>query len=141
MIVRVLDGGQTTIEDVDAACELIERMLAQYPAIALVVIVEHGTPVPVLGVTRYTAERFGAYGDRLLLGACMLGLGFWARTAFTSMTRAVRLTSAVTVVLETSLESFARQLASELVGLDPGALVALFEQQRAELRTQRASVV
>lgn len=140
LMVRVLDGGPTTVEDVDLACELIERMLQQYPAIALLVIVEHGTPVPSLAVRRYSAERFGSHGDRLLLGVCMLGLGFWAKTAFNSMTFALRFTGAMTVLLDTNLEKFAGQLAYELVGLDPDDLVALFEQQRAQLQAQRAPI-
>jgi hypothetical protein len=140
LMVRVLDGGPTSVEDVDSACELIERMLAHYPAIVLVVIVEHGTPVPSLAVRRYTAERFGSYGDRLLLGVCMLGLGFWAKAALNSMTAALRFTSAMTVLLETNLESFAQQVTNELVGLDPVDLVGLFEQQRAHLRANRVSL-
>jgi hypothetical protein len=140
LMVRVLDGGPSTIEDVDLACELLEQMLEQYPAIALVVIVEHGTPVPPIAVFRYTTERFGAYGDRVLLGSCLLGLGFWAKTALSSMTTALRFTGTLTVLTETNLESLARQLSFELVGLDPADLVAFFEQQRALLRAHRDSL-
>lgn len=140
LIVRVVDGGPTSIESIDAACELIEQMLQQYPAIALLVIVEHGTPVLPLAVRRHAAERFGAYGARVLLGVCMLGLGFWAKAAFNSMTMALRFTGPVTLLLEYDVASFARQVSYELVGVDPDALVALVEQQRHELRARAASV-
>lgn len=141
LMVRVLDGGPTTVEDVDLACKLVERLLEQHPTVASVAIVEHGTPVVSLAVNRYAAERFGSYGDRLLVGVCMLGLGFWAKAAFNSMTVALRFTDAMTLLLDTNLESFARQLADELVGLDPAELVAFFEQQREHMRAHRESVV
>jgi hypothetical protein len=44
------------------------------------------------------------------------------------------------VLTETNLESLARQLSFEHVGLDPDDLVALFEQQRALLRAHRDSL-
>jgi hypothetical protein len=140
LMVRVLDGGPTTIDDVDLACELIEQLLERHPTIALVVIVEHGTPAASLTVNRYAGDRFGSYGDRVLLGVCMLGLGFWAKAAFNSVTAALRFT-AMTALLDTSLESLARRMSDELVGLDPDDLVAFFEQQRAHLRAQRVAAV
>ena len=140
LMVRVLDGGSTTLEDVDLACQVIDRLLERHPTVASVVIVEHGTPTAPVAVNRYAAERFGSYGDRLLVGVCMLGLGFWAKAAFNSMTVALRFTDAITLLLDTNLEGLARQLADELIGLDPDDLVAFFEQQREHMRAQREPV-
>lgn len=141
LLVRVLDGGTTTVEDVDRACVLIDWMLERYPTVALVVIVEHGTPLVPLAVNRYAAERFGSYGARLVTGVCLLGLGFWAKAALNSMLVVLRFTDTNTVLIDTSLENFARQMVYELVGLDPDELVAFFEQQRAHLRAHRELVV
>jgi hypothetical protein len=132
VLVRLLDGGTTTVEDVDRACELFDRMLEQHATIAVFVVVEHGTPLPPNSVRSYVGERFGAYGDRVANGICMLGLGFWAKAAYSAVTMMVRLSGMSGVVLETDLERAASRLALDLVGLDGKGLVAFCEQLRAQ---------
>jgi hypothetical protein len=135
VLVRLLDGGPTTIEDIDLACEVLDRMLERHSTIGVFVVVEHGTPVPPASVRSYVGERFGAYGDRVVNGVCMLGLGFWAKAAFAAVTTMVRLSGVSTFVLETNLERATSRLALELVGVDAEGLVEFCEQ----LRAQRAS--
>jgi hypothetical protein len=132
VLVRLLDGGTTTIEDIDRACEVLDRMLERHSAIAVFVVVEHGTPVPPATVRSYVGERFGAYDERVVNGVCMLGLGFWAKAAFSAVTTMVRLSGLSTFVLETNLERAASRLALELIGLDAQGLVEFCEQLRAE---------
>jgi hypothetical protein len=136
VLVRYLDGGATTIEDVDFACGVFDRMLEQHRAIAVMVVVEHGTPLPPVSVGNYTAERFGAYTNRVVFGVCMLGLGFWAGAAHTTMTLMMRILGKSTIVLDTNLEAAASRMALEFVGLDAQELVAFCKQ----LRSQRATV-
>lgn len=132
VIVRYLDGGPTTTGDVDHACRVFDDMLERHPAIAVLVVVEHGTPVPPAAVSSYIAERFGAYDDRAVFGVCMLGLGFWSSAAYAAMTMIVRLLGRSTVVLDTNLEAAASRMALELVGLDPKQLVDFCEQLRSQ---------
>jgi hypothetical protein len=137
VLVRFLDGGSTTLEDIDFACELFDRMLERHSAIAVLAVIEHGTPVPPHAVRVYNGERFGSYGDRVVIGVCMLGLGFWAKAAYAAVTMIMRFSSKkTTTVLETNLEALASRMALELVGLDPEGLVEFCEQ----IRSQRAAV-
>jgi hypothetical protein len=137
VLVRLLDGGPTTIEDVDLACAVFDRMLERHSTIGAFVVVEHGTPVPPVSVRHYVGERFGAYADRMVSGVCMLGLGFWAKAAYAAVTMMVRLAGKSTVVLDTNLERAASRLALELVGVDPEGLVEFCEQLRAQRAQSR----
>ena len=79
VLIRVLAGVATEIEDTVRACELLDDMLTRYSAVASLAIVEHGTPIPSLAVRRFTAERFASYGPRLVSGVAFMGMGFWAK--------------------------------------------------------------
>jgi hypothetical protein len=132
VLIRVLNGATTEIEDVDFGCALFDAMLERYPAIATLAVVEHGTPIPSAAVRRYTAERFGSYAPRLIVGAVFLGLGFWASASLAATSLFMRVLGKQNGMIETSLEEIARKLSLELVGLDPDALVAFIEQLRAQ---------
>jgi hypothetical protein len=136
VLVRYLDGGPTTSEDIDYACGVFDRMLERHPTIAVLVVIEHGTPVPSVSVRSYTAERFGAYNDRVVYGVCMLGLGFWASAAYAALTMIIRNLGKATVVMDTNLEATASRMALELVGLDAKQLVEFCEQLRSQLDDQ-----
>lgn len=129
LLIRVVTGGQSSKQRFDRARELIEATLERYPAVALVVIVEHGAPTPPPEVRARMAEGFTQYGDRLVVAFALLGLGFWASAA-ARIVRGFARAGGQLYLHDTKLEGIAEQLARELVGLDPASIVALCEQVR-----------
>ena len=131
VVIRVLRGVETRAVDIDDACTLFEALLERYPAITCVAVVEHGTPIPSPEIRRYSAERFGSFGSRLVIGIVFLGLGFWASTSLAAAALVMRLVRQ-DIIVETSVEALTTKLALEFVGLDGEGLAATIEALRAD---------
>lgn len=135
VLVRVLDGEALSCDHVDRACEILDEMLTRFAAVGLVLVLEHGTPLMDPETVRYIRERFDPYGDRVVVVPIVLGLGFWRSAVLRAAAQFPK--SGHTVLPSVSLEHGAEALARELVGIDPGAIIAVCEQLRLRLRCQR----
>ena len=74
-----------------------------------------------------------AYDGRLVLSVAVLGLGFWASAMRGSIGALVRVVSRGDVWLEGSVERAIARLTTDLVGLDPDAIAAVYHELWDEL--------
>jgi hypothetical protein len=132
LLLRALDGAATTDESVERLATLVERLLVRWPIIAVLVVVEHGTPRPTPEIRRRIDEALGRYSERIVMGYVFLGLGFWTADAreFAAERAA---TLPMPVFVELSVHELATRIGHELVGVDPELIVRSFEKLRSEL--------
>ena len=133
MIVGALDGEGTNPEDIDIIIEVIETLLERYPAVALLLAIEHGTPKPAADERQRMQATLNRHGDRLVVGYAFCGLGFWASAIRTVLIGISRL-AGTTVIAHDSVEATAQHIARELIGIDPEVMITMCEELRAELR-------
>lgn len=132
LFLRILNGAVTTNTCVDRLLKQLDDMLERWPIVAIIVVVEHGTPHATPEIRRRVDTDLRRYGDRIVVGYALLGLGFWGVDAKQfGAERAAEL--ATEVYVESSLVALAGRLAFDLVGVDPGVIVSTCEQLRAEL--------
>jgi len=132
LLLRVVRGGSTTDEAVDRLVEMLEGMLARWPAVGVLIIVEHGTPRPTPEIRRRVDAVLRRHGERVVIGYAFLGLGFWSFEAREfAAERAAALGEPVFV--EVDVEQLARRMSLELVGIDPERIVRTVAQLQADL--------
>ena len=131
VVFRIINGARTDVEDVARVFEIVDGILERQAAAGLFVAVEHGSPLPSAEVRRFVGERMPLYGERLVVGYALTGLGFWASAARLFTVGLAKL-GRITTIIESSTEAIAERMALELVGLDGQALARRVE----ELRTQ-----
>ena len=133
LMLRVLGGIETTHESVDRLLAMLDRILARWPLVGVLVLVEHGTPKPSPEIRRRVDDELRRYGDRIVVGYAFLGLGFWNADAREfAAERAASL--GVTVFATATVRELATRVSLELVGVDPEAVERTCEQLRSELR-------
>jgi hypothetical protein len=135
-LIRVIDGGPTRVADMEQIHALASERLAELPALGLLAVVHHGSPVPEPAAIRRVAQLFGPIQERLSVGMAIVGLGFWAsasRTIAATMARA----RPRNIVVEPTVEATAERMALDLVGLDAEGLVAAYEQLHARMQAAR----
>lgn len=132
VVIRVVGQIDTTIESIRAVYTTIEAVQRQYPIAGMLVVVEHGAPVPNSDVRRYIDDQLVQHADRLITGYAMLGLGFWAEQARTFAADRSQL-QGCTILVDINLEQLAERMARELVGIDPQQLTQACELLRASL--------
>ena len=132
LMLRVLAGIETTHESVDRLLALLDRLLARWPLVGVLVLVEHGTPRPSPEIRRRVDDELRRYGDRVVIGYAFLGLGFWTADAREfAAERAAAL--GVTVFAASSVRELATRVGLEMLGVDAELLERSCEQLRAEL--------
>ena len=132
LMLRVLNGIETTHESVDRLIAMLDRLLARWPLVGVLVLVEHGTPRPSPEIRRRVDDELRRYGDRIVNGYAFLGLGFWTADAREfAVERAAAL--GVTVFAASSVRELAIRVGLEMVGVDAELLERSCEQLRAEL--------
>lgn len=132
IVIRICDGVDTEVDDLLRVTKVFDELLETHVNIAMLLVLTHDTPVPGIAARRFAMESMQGYGDRLLLGVAVLGLGFWASTARATMamiTHALR----GNVWMEGSVERAIERLTAELVGIDPGALMTAYQELWDEL--------
>lgn len=130
LLVRVVNGVETDQSSVDRLVTTLDSMLARRTLIGMVVIVEHDSPRPSPEIRERVDKELRRYGEQIVLGYALLGLGFWAFDA--GGFAAERVASLGTVVLvERELGPLAERMALELVGVDAERLVRRCEALRA----------
>ena len=131
VLIRVFRGA-TEIPDVDRGCEIVGSLLERWPIAGVLAIAHHGTSLPDAATRKHASRSFGAFGDRLVIVQCQLGLGFWAEAARATAMAIARMIRSHTYV-ESNVEAAAQRMALEMVGIDPAAIVAAHDQMLAQL--------
>jgi hypothetical protein len=132
LFLRVINGVPTTHADVDRLVETLDRMLDRWPLIAVLVAVEHGSPSPTAEIRRRVDDELRRYGDRIVIGYALLGLGFWTVDAREWATERAA-TLGLPVVVANDIRELASQVSLELIGVDPELIVRGISQLRAAL--------
>jgi hypothetical protein len=132
LLLRAINGAATTHESVEHLFTLVERLLVRWPIIAVLVVVEHGTPRPTPEIRHRIDEALRRYSERIVMGYVFLGLGFWTVDAREfAADRAATLP--MPVFVELGVHELATRIGRELLGVDPELIERSFEQLRAEL--------
>lgn len=132
LMLRVLNGIETTHESVDRLIATLDRLLDRWTLVGVLVLVEHGTPKPSPEIRRRVDDDLRRYGDRIVIGYAFLGLGFWTVDAREfAVERAAAL--GTTVFAAGSVRELATRTSLELVGVDPELVERSCEQLRSEL--------
>ena len=121
--------------DVSHAVTLVAELLTRHPTIAMLMVVEHGTAKPGPEERRQMQAALDSWGDRLVMGYAFCGLGFWAGALRTVLLGISRLAGS-SVIAHGTVEATARNLAVELIGLDPEQMTRDAELLRAELASE-----
>ncbi|NVB38309.1 hypothetical protein G6O69_10740 [Pseudenhygromyxa sp. WMMC2535] len=132
VIYRVINGAPTGVEDALRTFEIIDRALERYAVAGLMVAVEHGSPFPTTEARRWLSENMPRYGDRLVTGYALTGLGFWASSA-RLITVSIAKLGRITAIIESSVDAIAERMALEVVGLDPRQLVSRVDELQGML--------
>jgi hypothetical protein len=132
VVIRVVGGYETTEASILGLFDVIAEVLREHPVLAMLVVVEHGSPVPTGEVRRCIDEQLTNYADCVITGYAMLGLGFWAQQARDFAQDRTRL-EGCTILVDIELARLVERLASELVGIDAEQLIEVAQQLRAEL--------
>lgn len=134
---RVINGVSTTHADVDRLVATLDSMLERWPLVAVLVAIEHGTPSPSAEIRRRVDDELRRYGDRIVIGYALLGLGFWTVDA-RGWARERATTLGVPVLVENGVRELASRVGLELVGVDPDQVVEGFGRLRAALGLRSA---
>ena len=134
VVTRICDGVRTEIDDLIRVNALFEELLQQRPAIGMLLVFTHGTPLPTPATQRFAITAMRELDDKLVLSVAALGLGFWADALRASIATIARIVAGSTIAIEHSVEAAAQRLAAELIGIDPDALLGVYRQLWAELR-------
>jgi hypothetical protein len=132
VVIRICDGSRTEIADLERVEALFDELLAHKPAVGMLLVFTHDTPLPSLATQRHAADGLRRLRGRLVLATATVGLGFWA-TTFRAGLDALFGALGGGVVVEGRVEAAAERLAGELIGIDPAGLVAVYGQLWAEL--------
>lgn len=136
LLLRVVNGVETTHETVDRLIASLDRLLARWSIVGVLVLVEHGTPKPASEVRRRVDEALGSHGQRIVIGYAFLGLGFW--TADAREFAAERAALGMTVFAAGTVRELVTRVSLELVGVDPELIVRSCEQLRSELAAENS---
>jgi hypothetical protein len=128
VVIRICDGIQTELDDLLRVEKLFDELLETHADIAILLVLTHGTPLPDAAVHRYAMESAQGFGDRVVLCVALLGLGFWASTVRATMGAFTRVLRRGNVWLEGSVERAIERLTTELVGIDPDALMTAYRE-------------
>jgi hypothetical protein len=141
VVIRICDGVRTEVEDLVRVQRVFDELLATHETVAMLLVFTHGTPLPDGPTHRYTKEAMAGYGDRVIFGVALLGMGFWASTVSAAMGLIARALGRGTVFIEKTVERACGRLAAELVGLDADKMLAVYQQLWDQLvsRARRAS--
>jgi hypothetical protein len=132
VVIRICDGVRTETDDLRRVSALFDELLENHAYISMLLVFTHGTPMPDGAAQRYASESMRAYDDRLTLAVAMLGLGFWAsavRSTLATLAHMVRRN----IWIEGSVEQAIARLTSDLVGIDPDALMVEYQKLWDEL--------
>ena len=138
LAIRVVAGARTEADDVDRVIALADELLGHYPVVGMLVIVEHGSPIPDGEVRRHMRQAAAHLGQRAVVAFALEGLGFWASTALAVATGLMQF-AGNSVMADTNLRVLLDRLALDLVGVDPQALFEICEGLRRELAGASAS--
>lgn len=133
VVIRILDRGPTELEHIDRMREIFEGPLADRPAVGLLVVVHHDTPLPSAATRRHASQLLDELGDRCSLAVAAVGMGFWA-SAMRATATGLSLLLRRRLIFETELDRAAQRLSAELVGIDPVGIVAAHDQLYADLQ-------
>jgi hypothetical protein len=129
---RVVNGVETDQAAVDRLVTVLDQLLERRPTVGMIAIIEHGTPTPTPEIRERVDTELRRYGDRIVVGYALLGLGFWATDANEFAAARAAIMDAP-VFAERSVTKLASRMAAELIGLDADAVVRSCEQLRASL--------
>ena len=124
VLIRIADGANTELGDIDRIHAWFTEMLAHQPNIGMLLVAHHGNPPPSMATIRYAVQQMGHMQERIVVGVALLGLGFWADTARAVTAGLMRLLRGGAVILASSPEAAIEGMVLELVGLDGAALLA-----------------
>lgn len=133
MIVAAVDSSSHGGMEIVQITGLVTTLLERYPAVALLIAVEQGTPKPNFEERQQIQDALDHFRGHLVVGYAFCGLGFWASTVQAIVIGISRLTRAP-VIVHDSVEAAAQHIAREHVGTDADVMAQLCEQLRAELR-------
>ncbi len=137
VVIRICDGGRTELDDLARVELLFDELLETRTAIGMLLVFTHETPLPTTATQRYAINSMSRYGDKLVVAVATLGLGFWASAFRTSLDAVLRLLRGGNMSMEGNVEAASRRLATELIGIDPDALLSAYRGLWAELERQR----
>jgi hypothetical protein len=141
MVIRICDGVRTELDDMVRVRALFDELLAQRPAIGMLLVFTHGTPLPTTAVQRYASSSMRELDGKLVLAVAMLGLGFWASSFRATVDAIARMVSGGTMAIEGTVEAAVQRLCAELIGSDPQALLDVYQQLWAELESGHQQAV
>jgi hypothetical protein len=138
--VRNHEAAAADPSNTDAAQTLavIETLVERHPAIAILMVIEHGAQKPEPEERRKMQAILDQMCDRLIVGYAFCGLGFWAG-ALRSVLVGISRLSGSPIIAHATVEATAQHLASELLGLDPEQMTRECEALRAELAAELPS--
>jgi hypothetical protein len=121
-IIRICDGVRTEIEDLIRVNALFDEQLEEWPAIGMLLVFTHETPLPTATTQHFAVDTMRRYSDKLVIAVALLGLGFWASAFRTCVSGVVRVLRGGSVAIEGSADAAITRLSTELIGIDPEAL-------------------
>lgn len=128
VIVRIVDGHRTTIEDFDRFFALLDAHFTDVPLVGVIQITRQGTPKLDSEVRRHVAQLYDARADRLVGVMVLLGIGFWMSAFSRTLGTFNGLLRRNQMALEATVEAGCETLARELIGLNAAELTAACQQ-------------
>lgn len=138
ILIRVIADAPTDTADFDQISAIADELLTRWSLIGMWVVVHHGAPIPSGPVRRYGGRMLKPYGERVTIAYALLGLGFWASMA-AGASMALSKLAGVPSSLATTLERSAAQLCMDLIGIDPGRLLAAHDELFARMQAAKAA--
>jgi hypothetical protein len=129
VVIRICNGVRTEIDDLMRVEALFDELLETRKAIGMLLVFTHGTPWPTAAAQRYAISSMRSkYDGKVVLGVAMLGLGFWANSFRGTLDAVTRVVRGGTIAIEGTAEAATKRLAMELIGIDPEALLGVYQE-------------
>ena len=138
LVVRICDGRRTELEDLQRVEAIFDELLTRHRHVGILLVFHHGTPMPAGPTQRYAMDSTRRFGERLVMSAALLGLGFWADATRATLSTLLRLVGA-TLSIESSVEQAVARLTLDFVGIDPDALMTVYRDLWQQLQTEQAN--
>ncbi|EDM79745.1 hypothetical protein PPSIR1_31638 [Plesiocystis pacifica SIR-1] len=135
VVIRMMDGRATTIEDYRRLMPVLEVAMEQDPAVGFLHVFHSGTPPATPEVRRHAAQLFEPLAARLASVMILTGDGLSSKLMRNSAQSVKSILRNSSFDVARSIDEGARMLALDLVGIDPELLASQCEELHVHMRS------